>query len=178
VEAITYKAADIPSVGIIRRRASAIEKVLQLSRIGVVGFASAATIVGFPALAQDEQTFYSLVSDTASAQLLALDTIDGNGASRTVLIVDLYGKPSKSGTIFTWEINCSRHTMHIVKGMQISSSGSGRPQTIASKAMSTRSSDRSRLIENLVCTGKGNLEKSRVIRGSIKEVIRDFWNSH
>lgn len=125
--------------------------------------------------AESPELYYGLSDDPDAPHLLGLSTIENVGDKLTVLTVDLFRGEIESGLISTWQMDCKRREMRIIEGMTFSPTERGERSAVTSEIVLADATIQSRTQFRLVCEGQGNLEKNRVRRGSLREIITEFW---
>lgn len=148
----------------------------------VVGLVSAALITFCPAPAKSEEPvdsediYYNLSDDPDSLQLLGLGNISSEGGFDYITVYDLYRGELTHGFVATWEIDCPRERMRIVKAMQFDPQSSGEETDIEGEVVAARSSAASWTMFKLVCEGSGNLLERRMFYEPLDHIIRRFWD--
>jgi hypothetical protein len=129
------------------------------------------------AYGQDKSpTYYDLSSDPSSSMtLLGLDSIDGQGANTTFIVVDLFRGGVKTGMINTWKANCTNGTMRIIKGMAFSPGTPSKAVSLKSEIVKASATPISRTMYRLVCTGEGDLQAARTYHDELPNIIKTFW---
>ena len=121
-----------------------------------------------------EDIFYDISHDPDELKLLALDTIQEDGGSTTIMMVSVYKKP-KAGLEATWRIDCEQETMGIFQARQLTPDGAGEWADIELKPSSARSSPQSWTTFKLACTGAGDLVERKVYYGELAPILARYW---
>lgn len=135
-----------------------------------------ALLLAAPATAKPAHTtdFYVLMRDSGSAKMLILDSVDGGPTNTSVVVLDVFSDP-KTALMQTLEFNCPKRTFASVAA--ISMTPDGRTSKSNARRPGGRIPDGSQLafVRDLVCAGKGNLERDKVIRGTVPGIIQSYW---
>lgn len=135
----------------------------------------ALTIFGAsPATAQKGQdNFYILMRDAGSAKMLLLDSVDGGPTNTSVMVLDVFKLPIPA-LLQTLEFNCPKKTFAVVYKRSFTPDHANENK---SRGPSQRIPNGSQLafIGDLVCAGKGNLERSKVIQSTLTDIVQSYW---
>ena len=119
----------------------------------------AAMLLAAPAArASAERIFYNISTDPHSLELLALSDINGEGKVRTMEDINVFQSPQMMlGS--TWRFDCAGGRMAIIHTTQVQPGSPVNEANVSSASIKASSSPKSKLLFQLVCTGKGDLHE-------------------
>lgn len=126
------------------------------------------------AIAQNRpDNFYILMQDTGSAKMLLLDSVEGGPADTRVMVLDVFKLPIPA-LVQILEFNCPKKTFAVVYKRSFTPDHATEDKA---RGLSQRVPEGSQLafIGDLVCAGKGNLERSKVVQGTLTDIVQGYW---